>query len=112
MSVAVGPVYKQYGSVAVPLFLPNYCSTVSTIYKYRLYQSNYKYLFALSINKLSLYSSMKYCFHNREVRSQCCHFCVTSHGGAAVGAVFKVKCFKLVQSAGSRSVVDRTAGTC
>jgi len=42
LSVAFDPLYKQYGSVIVPLILLTYCYTVSTVYKYRLYQSNYK----------------------------------------------------------------------
>ena len=42
LSVAVDLLYKQYGSVIVPLFRLTYCYTDSTVYKYRLYQSNYK----------------------------------------------------------------------
>ena len=73
-SVAVDPVYKQCGSVIVPLFRPTYCYTVSTVYKCMLYQSNYKYLCTLNINKLSVNISIKYCYHNTEVCGQCCHF--------------------------------------
>jgi hypothetical protein len=43
ISVAVYSVYKEYGSVTVPLFLLTHCYTVSTIHKHNLYQSNYKY---------------------------------------------------------------------
>jgi hypothetical protein len=64
MSVAVDSVYKQYGSDIVPLLHLTSCYTLSTIYKYRLYQINYKYLCTLNIKKLSLNISIKYCYHN------------------------------------------------
>jgi len=66
LSVALDPLYKEYGSVIVPLFLLTYCYTVNTVYKYMLYQSNYKYLCALNIHvrNLSLNISIKYCYHN------------------------------------------------
>jgi hypothetical protein len=61
MSVAVDPVYKQYGGVIVPLFRPTYTYTVRTVYKYRLYQINCRYLCALNINNLSLNITIKCC---------------------------------------------------
>jgi len=64
MSVAVDSVYKQYGSVIAPLFRLTNCYTISTVYKYRLYESNYRFLCALNINKLSLKITIKYCYHN------------------------------------------------
>ena len=81
MSVAVYSLYKQYGTVTVPLFRLTYCYTVSTVYKYKLYQSNYKYLCALYTNILSLNIFIIYSYQNWEVCSQCCHIYVTSHGG-------------------------------
>jgi hypothetical protein len=81
MSVAVDSLYSQYGNVIVLLLCLTYCHTVSTVYKQKLYRSNYKYLCTLNINKLSLNIGIKYCYHNWEVCSQCCHFYVTSHGG-------------------------------
>ena len=54
LSAAADPLYKQYGSVNVPLFRLTYCYTVSTIHKYKLYQSNYRHLYALNINNVSL----------------------------------------------------------
>jgi hypothetical protein len=64
LSVAVDSLYKRYGTVTVPLFRLAYSYTVSTVYKYRLYQSNCKYLCALNINKLSLNINTKHCCHN------------------------------------------------
>ena len=74
------------------------CYIVSTVYKYRLYHSIYRYLCALNIlvNILSLNISIKYCCHNWEVWGQCCHFYVTSHGGWCWQCCLQVKCFKLL----------------
>jgi hypothetical protein len=63
MSVDVNSVCKQYGSVIVLLFHPTSCYTLSTIYKYMLYQSNYKNLCILNIDKLSLNINIQYCHH-------------------------------------------------
>jgi len=54
LSAAADPLHKLYGIVIVPLFRLTYCYTVSTIHKYKLYQSNYKHLCALNIHSVSL----------------------------------------------------------
>jgi len=81
MSLAVDSQYKQYGTLTVPLFSLTFCYTVSTNYKYRFYQGNYKYLCTLNINRLSLNISIKYCSHNSEIGCHCFHFYVTSRSG-------------------------------
>ena len=58
--------------------------------------------------ELSLNISIKYCNHNLEVCSQCCHFYVTPNGGCWWRCCIHSKIFQTTaQCAGSRWVVDR-----